>query len=64
MGKEERNLGETIENAPKNQPFFMWFASYDAHRNWGENQFTGTHNVNEIKIPEYLIDGPKTRLDW
>ena len=54
---------KAIENAPKNQPFFMWFASYDAHRNWGENQFTGTHNVNEIKVPEYLIDGPKTRLD-
>ena len=48
---------KAIENAPKINPF--WFASYDAHRNWGENQFTGTHNVNEIKVSEYLIDGPK-----
>ena len=54
---------EAIENTPNDQPFFMWFASYDAHRTWGENQFTGTHNVNEIKVPEYLIDGPETRLD-
>ena len=54
---------KAVENAPNDQPFFMWFASYDAHRAWGENQFTGTHNVDQIKVPEYLIDGPETRLD-
>jgi arylsulfatase A-like enzyme len=54
---------EAIENTTNDQPFFMWLASYDAHRAWGENQFTGTHKVNEIKVPEYLIDGPETRLD-
>ena len=26
-----------IENRPKNIPFFMWFASYDAHRGWGKS---------------------------
>lgn len=52
-----------IENAPDDKPFFMWFASHDAHRGWAENQFTGTHKPNEIEVPEYLVDGPKTRLD-
>ena len=41
----------------------MWFASMMHIGLKGENQFTGTHNVNEIKVPEYLIDGPETRLD-
>ena len=26
---------KAVENAPNDQPFFMWFASYDAHRTWG-----------------------------
>ena len=52
-----------IENIPKGKPFFMWFASIDAHRGWGENKFSGIHNPDEIKVPEYLVDGPETRLD-
>ena len=52
-----------IENRPKNIPFFMWFASYDAHRGWGKNDFSGTHNPETIKVPKYLVDSKLTRED-
>lgn len=54
---------QLVDDLPKNQPFFMWLAAYDAHRGWGENHFKGTHDPNKIRVPEYLIDGPKTRQD-
>ena len=54
---------KSIENLPKDQPFFMWLASYDAHRSWGENRFGGTHDPDKIEVPEYLINGPETRQD-
>ena len=54
---------ESVKNRPKSQPFFMWFAAYDAHRVWGDNEFSGTHQPDQIEVPEYLIDGDLTRLD-
>ena len=54
---------ESVKNRPKSKAFFMWFASYDAHRVWGDNEFSGTHNPDLIKVPEYLVDGDLTRLD-
>ena len=54
---------QAIDSVPEGKLFFMWFAAYDAHRGWGENEFTGTHNPDEIAVPEYLVDGPETRLD-
>ena len=54
---------ESVKNRPKSQPFFMWFAAYDAHRVWGDNEFLGTHQPDQIEVPEYLIDGDLTRLD-
>jgi arylsulfatase A-like enzyme len=41
----------------------MWFSAYDAHRVWGENQFSGTHDPNKIKVPKYLVDNELTRID-
>ena len=52
-----------VENRPINKPFFMWFASYDAHRKWGQNKFSGTHDPEELKIPKYLVDEELTRQD-
>ena len=54
---------QAVENLPDDQPFFMWLAAYDAHRDWGQNQFSGTHPPDQIKVPEYLIDGSETRQD-
>ena len=59
----EKYWTTAIKKRPKNKPFFMWFSSYDAHRVWGENQFTGTHDPNTIKVPKYLVDNELTRVD-
>ena len=54
---------QAVENLPDNLPFFMWLASYDAHRGWGENEFEGTHDPNQVIVPEYLVNGSETRQD-
>jgi N-sulfoglucosamine sulfohydrolase len=54
---------QAVGNLPDGQPFFLWLAAYDAHREWGQNQFSGTHLPDQIQVPEYLIDGPQTRQD-
>ena len=54
---------EGLKKRPKSKPFFMWYASYDAHRIWGENEFSGTHKPDKIFVPDYLVNGALTRLD-
>jgi arylsulfatase A-like enzyme len=54
---------ETIENRPKDKPFFMWFAALDAHRAWGPNSFSGTHDSVNISPPFYLANSQKTKTD-
>ena len=52
-----------LNNKPENKPFFMWFASYDAHRVWRDNEFSGSNPPEKIKVPDYLIDSSATRKD-
>ncbi|EIJ38536.1 arylsulfatase A family protein [Galbibacter orientalis DSM 19592] len=59
----EKMWVDAIKERPKNKPFFMWFASYDAHREWGENKFSGTHPPNKITPPFYLVNGENTKED-
>lgn len=54
---------QSIQERPKNRPFFMWLASYDAHRDWGPNEFSGTHPPEEIAPPFYLSKGNGTKAD-
>lgn len=61
-GGEELWL-ETIQNRPKEKPFFMWFAALDAHRPWGPNPFSGTHDSTKITPPNYLVNGQNTKTD-
>ncbi|HPE76804.1 MAG TPA: sulfatase [Draconibacterium sp.] len=61
-GGEELWL-ETIKNRPKEKPFFFWFAALDAHRPWGINPFSGTHDSTQITPPDYLVNGQKTKTD-
>lgn len=61
-GGEEKWL-ETIQKRPKEKSFFMWFASHDAHRPWGPNSFSGTHDSINITPPDYLANGQKTKTD-
>jgi len=54
---------KTVAERPTDQPFFFWFAALDAHRAWGENSFSGTHDPEELTVPFYLVDGPETKKD-
>lgn len=52
-----------LHERPPDKPFFMWFAAYDAHRAWGPNEFSGTHNPADVILPSYLADGKRTKED-
>ena len=54
---------ETVQTRPKDQPFFMWFAALDAHRQWGPNPFSGTHDPQKIIPPFYLANSEETKTD-
>lgn len=54
---------KTIQDRPKDKPFMMWFAAFDAHRAWGPNEFSGTHHPDSILSPFYLDEGFETRED-
>lgn len=59
----EQQWVKTLEDRPLDKPFFMWYASYDAHRPWGENNFSKTHNPQGLTPPMYLVDDTPTRQD-
>jgi len=53
----------TLKNRTPNKPFFMWFASYDAHRSWSPNAIEKQHKPSDIVVPPYLPDTDLTRSD-
>ncbi len=54
---------ELLKNRPKDQPFFCWFASHDAHRDWQFDEHAPIYDPDTIEVPPYLYDGPRTRKD-
>jgi arylsulfatase len=52
-----------LRNRPPDRPFFAWFASYDAHRDWQLNDRARRYSPAEVVVPPYLVDGPQTRAD-
>jgi arylsulfatase len=61
-GGEERWI-ECLQQRPKDKPFFMWFASFDAHRPWQFDAEGKPHTPQDAIIPPYLIDTPNSRKD-
>lgn len=59
----EEDWNEIIRNRPKDQPFFFWFASHDAHRDWQINDKAMQYDADDIVVPPFLYDGPETRKD-
>ncbi|QDH81655.1 sulfatase [Echinicola soli] len=53
----------SLKERDKDKPFFFWFAALDAHRVWGENKFSNTHDSEEIEVPKTLVDDDSTRID-
>lgn len=53
----------TLRKRPRDKPFFMWFAAFDAHRPWGTNAFAGTNDPDKIVPPVFLADVESTKQD-
>lgn len=54
---------KSLQNRDENKPFFFWFASHDAHRIWGPNDFSGTHVPDKVAPPITLVNGMDTKVD-
>jgi len=58
-----------VRERPRGQPFFFWFAAYDAHRNWdGDEQWDAEkygppHQAENVILPPFLADTQATRED-
>ena len=73
--KERGNSGghanwvKYLQQRPQDKPFFMWYASFDAHRNWdGTAEWDATrfgpgHTPDSVAVPPFLVDDGATRTD-
>jgi len=59
----EADWVSVMEKRPKEKPFFFWFASHDAHRDWQFDKNGKIYNPEKIGVPPMLYDGPETRKD-
>jgi N-sulfoglucosamine sulfohydrolase len=53
----------TLENRPRERPFFLWLAALDPHRDYEENIIAKPHRAADVVVPPYLPDVPETRKD-
>jgi len=54
---------DLLKERPQEKPFFAWFASADAHRDWQIDGVNKTYDPAEIEVPPFLYDGAQTRAD-
>lgn len=60
-GGEEQWIS-ILKNRPKDKPFFLWLASFDAHRDWDvDKRFQ--HSSDSVLIPKTLVNRIETRKD-
>jgi len=52
-----------LQNRPKDKPFFMWFASFDAHRPWEPDSLGVPFDPTKVILPAGVPDTPKARKD-
>ncbi len=60
---KEQDWVDIARKRPKDKPFFFWFASTDAHRDWQQDDSAPTYSADDAVVPPYLIDGVATRND-
>lgn len=47
----------------KNNPFFIWVGFIDPHRPYNRNKCVQVNNPDNIQVPPYLVNSPKTKRD-
>jgi arylsulfatase A-like enzyme len=74
-GNEPGNHGghatwvKTVQERPRDRPFFFWFASHDAHRGWEADRewdaerYGPQHRPEDVVVPAFLADDAATRGD-
>lgn len=74
-GRTKQNSGghanwlQAVRERPADQPFFFWFAAYDAHRGWDADRqwdaqkYGPKHRPEDVVVPPFLSDDPETRQD-
>ncbi|MDB4798954.1 sulfatase [Verrucomicrobia bacterium] len=53
----------TLQNRPKDQPFFLWLAALDPHREYEDGSLDPPHRNEEVIVPPHLPDTPEVRED-
>ncbi|SHF21410.1 Arylsulfatase A [Mariniphaga anaerophila] len=54
---------ESLQNRPKNKPFFLWLAALDPHREYAFGTISEPHQPEDVIVPPYLPDNDSTRKD-
>ncbi len=52
-----------LRERPKDKPFFLWLASFDAHRGYSRNAIEKPHGREDVIVPPFLPDEPEVRDD-
>ncbi len=52
-----------LRRRPPEQPFFLWLAALDPHRDYAPGAVTRPHKPDEVRVPPYLPDVPEVRRD-
>ena len=60
---KEADWVSILQSRPKDKPFFFWFASSDAHRNWGFNNEAPIYIPDDAPVPPYMVNNAETRKD-
>jgi arylsulfatase A-like enzyme len=61
---------KALDECPAGTPFFLWLASFDAHREWdGDREWDASrygpkHDPKTVILPPALMDTPDTRMDF
>ncbi len=53
----------TLQQRPKDKPFFLWLAAVDPHRDYAPKVIAKPHQPEDVSVPPYLPDNAETRQD-
>lgn len=58
------NWVKVLQERPKDQPFFFWFAAFDPHRDYQSDTISEPHTPEDVVLPPYIPDLPGVREDF
>lgn len=53
-----------LRSRPKNQPFFLWLAALDPHRDYAPDIVSRPTDPADVVLPPYIPDVPAVRADY